>query len=62
VGKLYIDVERLPNFLTGIDAICILQVIKHRLILPLKPGKEGSAVIGLFFLVLRFLFFTGFFP
>jgi len=52
----------MPNFLTGIDAICSLRAIKHRLIWPVKPGKEGSAVIGLFFLVLRFLFFTGFFP
>jgi len=52
----------LPNFLNGIDAICILRAIKHRLILPVKPGKEGSTATGLIFLVLRFLFSQISFP
>jgi len=45
-----IEVRRLPNFLTGFDATCILWIVKHRLILSVsmadrllyrkKPGNK----------------------
>jgi len=32
-------VRKLPNFLTGFDATCILWAVKHRLILSVSPGR-----------------------
>jgi len=31
------EVRRLPSFLTGFDVTCILWVVKHRLILSVRP-------------------------
>ena len=45
LSRLYIktgslmEVRRLPSFLTGFDVICILWVVKHRLILSVSPGR-----------------------
>ena len=34
------EVRRLPNFLTGFDATCILWVVEYRLILSVIPGRS----------------------
>jgi len=52
---------RLPSFLSGFDATCILWAVKHRLILLVSPGTCGSMAHPLFSWPSFFVSFTGFF-
>jgi len=45
------EVKRLPRFLTGFDATCILWVVKHRLILSVSPGDRVVWLTLLFHVV-----------